>query len=152
MSDDENSERKNPFDGLTVQEDLKEDLEDKESEDLFVEYGRGKSSENHKTEFIDKWFPSEKQLQGKTDIELHQARCLALIRHLDTHFHEIEELGEFLRNVISDYELYRTSVDGKSRKEQVQVMRAMFGADSSEETTENMMTTLLAGQMGDNDD
>lgn len=135
-----------------IQDDVREELENIGSEELLVEYGKSSGDDNQKTRFVEKWFPSGNEWQGKTNIQPHQARALALVRHLDDYFEEIEELGDFLREVVTDYEMYRTSIDGEAREQQVSIMRAMFGADTSEEQTNRAMRSFLANGSEDKDD
>lgn len=139
-------------DKTVIQDEVRDELENVGSEDLLVEYGTQGGDNNEKTRFIEKWFPGGSDWQGKTNIKPHQARALALVRNIDSHFEEIEELGPFLRDVITDYEMYLTSVEGESRKDQVDIMRAMFGADTSEEKTNQAMRNFLAAGSEEKDD
>lgn len=145
MSEKNNGEK-------VIQDEVREELEQIGSEDLLVEYGNSGGDDNQKTRFVEKWFPSGKEWQGKTNIEPHQARALSLVRHLDDYFEEIDELGDFLREVVTDYEMYRTSVNGESREQHVAIMRAMFGADTAEEQTNRAMRSFLANGSEDKDD
>lgn len=138
-------------DDITLQDDVKEEIEKADSEDFFVSYGLGQSGEQ-KTEFIEKWFPKEDDWKGKTDIGPSQARNLALLRNLHLAFDEIQGLADFLTLTADDYEQYLTSVDGKAREQHVRIMRAMFGADTDMENTQGLMNQLLAGHIDDNDE
>lgn len=131
-----------------------EEVEEADSEeDLFAEYFNtgGGGSEGEKLDVTREWFPTENQWQGKTNIRMHQARCLAIIRHYFSYFDEIDDLEPLISGMVTDYEMYLTSVEGMSRKEHEGILRSMFGG-GGEKNGDEGLARLFVGNVGDDDD
>ena len=96
---------------------------------------------------VESWFPKEEQWQGKTIVNSYQAKALAVAKHLPEAFNEIEELEGFINEVINDYEMLLTSVEGTSREQQMNVLMSMFGKESSEESkARSAVLSAIAGK------
>lgn len=111
-------------------DDLVDSLESIESdEDLLGEYGVGPNGDgDDRLRAITEWLPDHDQWQGKTNITEEQARELAAARLVVKYFDELDEIEADLTQYINDYEMYLTSVDGAARREQVGVLRSLFGS------------------------
>lgn len=143
-------------DGGILDPELKEELENKQVEDpMITEYGSGADSSdgNEDISFAESWFPSKDEWQGKTIITPDQARALAAARHLPQVFDELEDLEPFLEGFINDYEKYLTSIEGHAREQQADILTAMFGGETAEESKRrDMILGAFAGDAVDNDD
>lgn len=136
--------------------DVVEELEDLPREDPFVtEYSaRGEGSDEESISFAAKWFPDESDWQGKTSITQDQAHALAAVRNLSQAFEELEPLEGMLNDMVDDYEMYLTSVDGVAREQQVQVLMSMLGGGvDGESVAGNTLARLFAqNPEGDGDE
>jgi len=140
-------------DDFVIDPDLKEDLQSKLSEEQIIGmYGGGVKSEE-RIPIVEGWFPKDDEWAGKTILNRHQARSLALAKHLPKAFPEISPLEDFINTIIDDYEILLTSVEGVSREQQMRVLQAMFGGGSEEqEEARTAILTALAGKQGEGDD
>lgn len=143
------------MDEMTLDPDLLESLENVKSEDpLITEYGTpGKGQDNEGIHFAKGWFPDSDQWQGKTNITEPQAKKLAAVRNLSKAFPQVAHMEDFLTSMVTDYEMYKTSVEGESRKEQMRVLKSIFGGTSeAEETTQSLVSTILSDKVNENED
>lgn len=139
---------------LTIDPQLKESLSNINQEDpLLTEYGTpGKSNADRpQFEITEQWFPQPDDWQGKTRIHPRQAQALAAARILPKAFDDLEPIEEYLIDMINNYEMYLTSVDGKSREEQTRVLEAMFGEDPELTEGGNALMSMFA-QAEDSED
>lgn len=133
---------------------LVSELEDIPAEDPFVtEYGaRGGGEDSKKIDFAQQWFPNEDEWQGKTNISPHQARDLALVRALPKAFPELEPSEKFLHTLVDNYEMYLTSIEGKSREDHVSILRALVGAGTPSDESAGWLASMFASRESDNED
>jgi len=102
---------------------------------------------------VKSWFPQEDEWQGKTHINSFQAKALAVAKHLPDAFNELKPLAPFMENVINDYEMLLTSVEGKSREQQMNVLMSMFGEQMGEESkARSALLSAIAGKETENGD
>lgn len=146
MSETENQPKLDP--------DLVDELDDVLSEEEIIGMYGGSGGKEERMPIVENWFPNADEWQGKTAIQPHQAHALALAKHLPEAFEEISGLEAFIHNIINDYEMLLTSVGGQSREQQMNVLRALFGAGTAEESemAQSFISTLAAGKMEDKDD
>lgn len=124
-----------------VDPELVEALERIPKEDpLITEYGTaGKGGQQEAIDFVSQWFPQKDNWQGKTKINENQAKALALFRHLPELFDEIEDLQGFIEGFTNNYEQYLTSVDGESRIQHTEILKALFGKSTANDETESLL-------------
>lgn len=134
--------------------DLKEELSDVLSEEEIVGMYGGAGGKEERMPIVENWFPNADEWQGKTAIQPHQAHALALAKHLPEAFEEISGLEGFIQNIINDYEMLLTSIGGQSREQQKNVLRALFGAGTAQESemAQSFISSLAAGKMEENND
>lgn len=133
---------------FTLDPDVEDELDEIDAEDpMVVEYGTHGQDGGEKIQFTEKWFPGSDEWAGKTSVSHRQARALALVKNLPLAFDELEGLSDFLDVVVEDYEKLLTSVEGRSREQQTDVLRAVFGEASaeSEERASAFMAALAGG-------
>lgn len=142
---------------IPISEDVKEETDDVGNEvaELVGHFGKDGKGSSEELALYENWMPDAEQYQGKTNISLEQSHALAGMRQLANVYEllgiEIDGLEEFLIALIRDYEQYQTSVDGKSRKEQVRVLMAKAGVSADmEDAGRTLMSRMLTG--GDDDD
>lgn len=135
MSDD----NENPFKDL--------DEIDDEMSDLMFHLSQGQQGGQEQTdpvELIGEWLPGDDEYQAKTRIHPKQARALALVRTMPEIYPELEA-PEKLASLVEDYEMYLTSIEGKSRSEQVKVLQALAGGEQKEAAGRALGGFLMQG-------
>lgn len=132
-----------------VEKEADEALSDSEIIGGYMAGGETGEREN----LVEKWLPGEDEWQGKTIITKREAKAHALAKNLALAFPVVRPMEEFIESSINDLEMLLTSVEGKSRKEGMEVLRAMFGAGLTEnEEARNLAYTAIAGAHdGDNE-
>lgn len=115
-------------------EETLEEVEDVTVEDpILTEYGSSKGdSDDERLAFVEKWFPTENDQRGKTRISPTQARALTVMRHLPELYDGLlgekeNEIQELLNGLADNIEVYQTSIGGKSRQEQKDILELAFG-------------------------
>lgn len=144
MSEDNNEN------GFTLDDEVKEELENVVSEDQLIGSYSSDGNGSEKVPVLQSWLPEGDDWQGKTVVNAKEARVLAMARNITTAFDEVEHMEPFINNLLTDLEQYLTSVDGLSREQQKQVLTAMFGKTPEKQEAQSMMLGALAGK--DNDD
>lgn len=136
-----------------IDPEVKEELEEIPGENpMLVEYAGNGDGENDSISFADKWFPGGSEWQGKTDITADQAHALSLVRAMTEYYDELEDLEPFFESLITNYEQYLTSVEGKAREQQVSILRSMFGSGGDLEEAQRSALTAAFANPDDNED
>lgn len=139
-----------------IDPDLKEELENVKTEDpLLTEYTSGGGGDGHGESigFAGQWFPDESEWQGKTNITEGQAKALAMARHLPDVFEELEPLRGFLNDTLDDYEMYRTSIEGLAREQQMKILMSIFGGSPDQQSSAgDALASIFADAAGDEED
>lgn len=118
-------------------------------EDIIGRY-MGGSGDSERIPIVKSWLPGGDEWQGKTIITKREAVAHALAKNLSQAFPEIRPMEEFIESSVNDLEMLLTSVGGRGREQQMEVLRAMFGAGKLDaEEAQSMAYTALAGQMED---
>lgn len=121
-------------------------------EDIVGSYMKGGGNEE-RIPVVRSWLPDSEQWQGKTIITKDEAIAHARAKNLAKAFPEIKPLEEFLESTINDLEMLLTSVEGRSRDQQMEVIRGMFGAGKvDEEEARSRVMTAIAGSNLDKDE
>lgn len=136
-----------------IDPEVKEELESIPGENpLLTEYATNSGGESDSIGFADKWFPKQEQWQGKTIITADQAYALSMLRSITEYFEELEDLKPFVEELIENYEVYLTSIDGEGREQQEKILRAMFGDSGEMNNDANGLQILSNPPDSDNDD
>ncbi len=138
--------------GVSLDEDVKEEIEQAGGEDQLIGGWTNSGGGGDKVPVLTEWIPEGHEWQGKTILNEQEARLLAIARNLPKAYPEIEDMQPFLEGLITDYEMYKTSVDGVSREQQKSVLMAMFGKSPGEEDGLGNMIVGAFGGGGDDDD
>lgn len=135
-----------------LDDSLIRELEDTAHEETVIGgYERGQRQENDTVNFAEGWFPGGEQWKGKTIISPSQAKSLAVARQLSTIFPRLTDIQPFIDNVLNDYEIYLTSVEGQARDQHEKILRAAFGDQSLPEQGEGQSITIFESDDQDDD-
>ncbi len=135
----------------TIDPEVEKELEEVTSEEeLFGTYTNdGQNGEKINT--VNDWLPDSDNWQGKTIVNNEEAHKLALVRALPKAFEEIEDMEPFIDEMITNLEMYKTSVNGVAREQQVSVIGRMFGSGEDSDGMRSALAGFIAGGE-DNDD
>ena len=136
---------------FAIDPDLKEELDGALSEESIIGMGMAGGKSEEKMPLVKEWFPDENKWEGKTIITANQATQLALAKHLPKAFPEIMPLEGFINDVINDYEMLLTSVEGVSREQQKETLISLFGGSSKtdKEGASHIEIAMGGGEEGD---
>lgn len=139
--------------GFALDDDVKEEIESAGAEsDLMGSWVTDKQG-GDKIPLVENWVPDANEWQGKTVVNEQEAVLFALARNLPKMFDEISHMQPFIDGFFTDLEQYKTSVDGMSREQQMQVFAAMFGGRiEDEEGGLRGFMRAVASADGENDD
>lgn len=131
-----------------IEQEVEEALGD---EDIIGRYMGGSGEE--RIPLVSDWMPDGDEWQGKTIITKQEAIAHALAKNLSYAFPEVRPMHDFIESSVNDLEMLLTSVQGRAREQQMEVLRAMFGAGKAdmEEASTMAMTALAGAQQEDND-
>lgn len=132
-----------------VEKEIEEALSD---EDVVARF-MGGSGDEARIPLVRDWLPGGDEWQGKTIISKREAIAHALAKNLHHAFPTIRPMEDFIIDSVNDLEMLLTSVDGRARDQQMEVLRGMFGAgkvDHEEAMTAGM--TAIAGEIRKDND
>lgn len=141
-----------------IRETIDEVSDTKVEDPLLVEFGSDGAAddEDSRLEFVREWFPSANNWKGKTRISPTQARALTVMRHLPSIYGEEllgedeEEIDNLLNSLANNIEVYQTSIGGKSREEQKDILELAFGGQA--EKRQSQENSMLDRMMQDIDE
>lgn len=124
---------------------VEEEIEEVNAEEeIFGSYTNdGQAGEKINT--VNNWLPDDDNWQGKTIVNEREARLFALARALPHAFPEIEEKKPFIDEMLTNLEMYKTSVKGVSREQQVSVIGSMFGSGEEDSSVRSALAGFIAG-------
>jgi len=135
--------------GFNLDPDVKEELEETKSEEDIIGMYQTEGGDSEKVPVLKSWLPDSDEWQAKTVVNEREARLMAVARNLTEAYDEIEHMEPFIEGLITDLEMYKTSVDGMAREQQKSVLMAMFGRSSDAQESQSMVMSMLAGQQDD---
>lgn len=109
---------------------LVEKIKEYGHEDMLVELDGSKgATEDDRMELAREWFSPENEYKADTNFTPKQVYATTLLRNIDGLFEnlELEDTQSWVDSVIDDLEKYAISIDGLARKQEENVLRAMFG-------------------------
>ena len=126
-------------------------------EDMFVEFdGSKKGSTDERMQLVNEWFTAENDYRADTNITPSQVYAMTMLRNIDTLFPnlELDETQSWVNDIVNDIERYVLSVDGFARKQEENVLRALFGDTShlSPEDRDSMFMRMLSNPHSNNND
>lgn len=140
---------------IAIPEEVEEEINSALTEEEVIgAFSNSGSGQEEKLSLIEKWFPGEDDIHGKTIISKNQAHAIAIGKHLPLVFNELDdEFGEFIKEIIDDYMMLLTSVEGIGREQQMNILAAMFGGISEDEDdARSWMKAAMAAGSADDDD
>jgi len=132
-----------------VEKELDEAISD---EDVIGAYITGGSGDEEKLDIIREYMPGGDEWQGKTIITKREAKAHALSKNLAKAFPTIRPMESFIEDSVNDLEMLYTSVNGQSRMDYVNILRALFGKEKVEaEEARSLAYTAIAGARQEDD-
>jgi len=120
--------------------------DDDEADAETIVPGKGPNRE----EMVSKFLPAKHDWDAKTQLDLNDPANLALMRNYSDLMPELDHMQDTLDNFASDFVKSRTSVGGLGRQQYVDIFRAMFGVDDSEDDAASMLAEAFGA--GDDED
>lgn len=156
------SEENDKSERNVIEEKLEEVKDVKMEDPILTEFGSSQSNDtDNRLEFVREWFPSKDDYRGKTRISPQQARALTVMRHLPQIYgeellgdneEEIEAMLNLLNSLADNIEIYQTSMGGKSREEQKDILELAFGGHNEKKASqETSMMDRFMQDMDQND-
>lgn len=136
--------------GEAIDPRVEEELEQITSEEEIFGSYHSDGEAGEKVETVNNWLPNDENWQGKTVVNEREARLFAVARALPHAFEEIEDMQPFIDEMLTNVEMYKTSVGGMAREQQVSVLGSMFGSSDDGEGVRSALAGFIAG--GENDD
>ena len=126
-------------------------------EDMLVEFDGSKgASADERMKLVNEWFTAENDYRADTNITPSQVYAMTMLRNIDSLFPnlELEDTQSWIDDIIDDIERYVLSVDGFARKQEENVLRALFGDTShlSPEDRDSMFMRMLSNPHDRQDD
>ena len=125
-------------------------------EDMLVEFDGSQKQAGDKLQLVQEWFTDENDYRADTNVTPRQVYALTLMRNIDGMFPEtdLSETQSWVDQIADDFERYVVSIEGFARKQEENILRAMFG-DSGElganEKDSMFMKMLSNPDSGDDD-
>lgn len=112
----------------------------------------GDDEQNDELEFVRDWFPNPDDYRGKTNISAKQARYLTVMRHLPDIFPDMmgsDDMKALLNDLADNVERYQTSINGKSREQQQEILKLVGGGQQQDmDQKQNQMLDWYMKDMG----
>lgn len=126
-----------------IDPEVKEEVSQNKPEDNFlVEYASKESGDSEQIDVTKNWIGDNEgdNWQPKTILSAEQIIALSQVRILPEAFEELEPIKDLLEDTVTNLEQYAVSREGISRKEHVEVLKAMHSGetDPSEEMAKGM--------------
>lgn len=117
-------------------------IRDEESDLMFGYANRG--DEINKMELLGRYLPEQNDYAAKTVLAKQHPEIIAAVENLTEMFPEIEHMEDTILSFVYKYEKRKTSVNGRSREEFLDILTAMSGGSRSDiEERQKRMEQLL---------
>lgn len=132
---------------------LVEKLQEFGHEDMLVELdGSKKGGDDDRMGLAREWFTEENDYRADTNITPQQVYAMTMLRNVDDMFPELEldDTQSWIDNVLDDIERYVLSIEGFARRQEENILRAMFG-DTGEldpQERDSMFMKMLSNPNG----
>lgn len=147
-----NQKMQSDGDGYNLDPRVKEELDNVDTEEQIIGMYSSQGGQEERIPLIEKFGPGVDEWGGKSFFQPGQPRAVTLADNLAEAFPVLTPQKELIDNVVSDYEMRLTSLDGLSRDQLMKIFMSMFGNSPGEngETPGSIELALSAGP--DNDD
>lgn len=138
--------------GPIIDPEVRNEVEETKPEDpFFTEYATGKSQDNEQVDVTKNWIGDESgdNWKPKTLISSEQIIAFSQVRMLGNAFEELEEIEPMLDKTVRNLEQYAVSRDGISRKEHVEVLKAMHSGEMGESSATDALANIFAAPKED---
>lgn len=135
---------------------LIEKLQEHGHEEMLVEFdGSGKDGGGDRLRLAREWFTEENDYRADTNITPQQVYALTMLRNLDKLYPqiELEDTQSWVDGVVEDLERYVLSIDGFARRQEENVLRALFGdnGELNAQEKDSMFMRMLSNPHSDED-
>lgn len=163
MNNDENGDLDNTEHELDAENvelldpKLIEKLQEFGQEDMLVEFdGSKRGTDDDRMGLAKEWFTEENDYRADTNITPQQVYAMTMLRNIDEMFPELEleETQSWVDDVLDDVERYVLSIEGFARRQEENILRAMFGdtGELNPQERDSMFMKMLSNPRDNEDD
>lgn len=114
-------------------------------------FGHTKSG-NKPLDLLSDYLPEKEDYGAKTVLTARQVHLLAALEQVMTFYPELQEYDEVLTEWIAAYEKRKTSVEGLSRSEFLEILVSFSGGSVDKEERKKLIDKVLDTNLGDDND